>query len=102
PKTSEGLTITINRTSTRIADQTETDPVYINMACQTIQPKSSECLIESIYKIPTNNAVRIFQPKTSESQTATISRTSTCLNVSKCPTETDPFILIWLAKLLLY
>ncbi|KAI8734330.1 hypothetical protein BgiBS90_036749, partial [Biomphalaria glabrata] len=92
PKTSEGLTITINRTSTRIADQTETDPVYINMACQTIQPKSSECLIESIYKIPTNNA---FQPKTSESQTATVSRTSTCvadqtLNDSKCPTETDP------------
>nr|KAI8727049.1 hypothetical protein BgiMline_033972 [Biomphalaria glabrata] len=83
PKTSEGLTITINRTSTRIADQTETDPVYINMACQTIQPKSSECLIESIYEIPTNNAVRIFQPKTSESQTAT-------LNDSKCPTETDP------------
>ncbi|KAI8728941.1 hypothetical protein BgiBS90_037938, partial [Biomphalaria glabrata] len=40
PKTSEGLTITINGTSTRIADQTETDPVYINMACQTIQPKS--------------------------------------------------------------
>ncbi|KAI8730208.1 hypothetical protein BgiBS90_037677, partial [Biomphalaria glabrata] len=79
PKTSEGLTITINGTSTRIADQTETDPVYINMACQTIQPKSSECLIESIYKIPTNNAVRIFQPKTSESQTATISRTSTCV-----------------------
>nr|KAI8744394.1 hypothetical protein BgiMline_021391 [Biomphalaria glabrata] len=73
PKTTEGLTITINGTSTRIADQTETDPVYINMACQTIQPKSSECLIESIYKIPTNNAVRIFQPKTSESQTATIS-----------------------------
>ncbi|XP_055873913.1 uncharacterized protein LOC129924120 isoform X1 [Biomphalaria glabrata] len=95
PKTSEGLTITINGTSTRIADQTETDPVYINMACQTIQPKSSECLIESIYKIPTNNAVRIFQPKTSESQTATVSRTSTCvadqtLNDSKCPTETDP------------
>ncbi|XP_055873922.1 uncharacterized protein LOC129924120 isoform X3 [Biomphalaria glabrata] len=79
PKTSEGLTITINGTSTRIADQTETDPVYINMACQTIQPKSSECLIESIYKIPTNNAVRIFQPKTSESQTATVSRTSTCV-----------------------
>ncbi|KAI8729425.1 hypothetical protein BgiBS90_037845, partial [Biomphalaria glabrata] len=95
PKTTEGLTITINRTSTRIADQTETDPVYINMACQTIQPKSSECLIESIYKIPTNNAVRIFQPKTLESQTATISRISTCvadqtLNGSKCPTETDP------------
>ncbi|KAK6976970.1 hypothetical protein BgiMline_023436, partial [Biomphalaria glabrata] len=95
PKTSEGLTITINGTSTRIADQTETDPVYINMACQTIQPKSSECLIESIYKIPTNNAVQIFQPKTSESQTATVSRTSTCvadqtLNDSKCPTETDP------------
>nr|KAI8727116.1 hypothetical protein BgiMline_033871 [Biomphalaria glabrata] len=83
PKTSEGLTITINRTSTCIADQTETDPVYINMACQTIQPKSSECFIEIIYKIPTNNAVRIFQPKTSESQTAT-------LNGSKCPTETDP------------
>ncbi|KAK0042268.1 hypothetical protein Bpfe_028323 [Biomphalaria pfeifferi] len=73
PKTPEGLTKTINGTSTRIADQTETDPVYINMACQTIQPKSSECLIESIYKIPTNNAVRIFQPKTSESPTATIS-----------------------------
>ncbi|XP_055893391.1 uncharacterized protein LOC129927635 isoform X2 [Biomphalaria glabrata] len=95
PKTTEGLTITINGTSTRIADQTETDPVYVNMACQTIQPKSSECLIESIYKIPTNNAVRIFQPKPSESQTATISLTSTCvadqtLNDSKCPTETDP------------
>ncbi|XP_055893797.1 uncharacterized protein LOC106065082 [Biomphalaria glabrata] len=95
PKTSEGLTVTINRTSTRIADQTETDPVYINMACQTIQPKSSECLIESIYKIPTNNAVRIFQPKTSDSQTATVSQTSTCvadqtLNDCKCPTETDP------------
>ncbi|KAK6987404.1 hypothetical protein BgiMline_017099, partial [Biomphalaria glabrata] len=95
PKTSEGLTVTINRTSTRITDQTETDPVYINMACQTIQPKSSECLIESIYKIPTNNAVRIFQPKTSDSQTATVSQTSTCvadqtLNDCKCPTETDP------------
>nr|KAI8727548.1 hypothetical protein BgiMline_033500 [Biomphalaria glabrata] len=36
PKTSEGLTVTINRTSTCIADQTETYSVYINMACQTI------------------------------------------------------------------
>ncbi|XP_055861310.1 uncharacterized protein LOC129921953 [Biomphalaria glabrata] len=43
PKTSESQTATISRTSTCVADQTlndskcptETDPVYINMACQT-------------------------------------------------------------------
>ncbi|XP_055898641.1 uncharacterized protein LOC129928417 [Biomphalaria glabrata] len=43
PKTSESQTATVSRTSTCVADQTlnvskcptETDPVYINMACQT-------------------------------------------------------------------
>ncbi|KAI8732906.1 hypothetical protein BgiBS90_037096, partial [Biomphalaria glabrata] len=98
PKTSEGLTITINRTSTRIADQTETDPVYINMACQT------SALLKA--------SMKYLQTMLSEFSSPRLQRVELQLLVEPLPVlltkllmfpnaqlKLIQFILIWLAKL---